>query len=139
MFLSRPGDLDPPTGDYLGQLTDEIAPHEGNHITTFVSGGCKNYYYRTDTGKISMRVRGITLNARNVKVVNPPTLESMVKGLAASEEEERVTVTNPHKIVRNVKTKDIESRVFKKDYRVVFDKRWISNGFDTLPYGYGCL
>ena len=84
-----------------------------------------------------MKVRGITLNARKVKVVNPPTLESMVKGLKSGEKEEKVTVTNPRKIVRNVKTKNIESRVFKKDYRVVFDKRWISNGFETLPYGYG--
>ena len=97
MFLSRPGEWDPPTGDYLGQLTDEIAPHDGNHITAFVSGGCKNYSYCTDTGKTTLKVRGITLNARNVKVVNPPTLESMVKGLAAGEEEERVTVTNPRK------------------------------------------
>ena len=36
----------------------------------------------------------------------------MVKGLASGEEEEdRVTVTDPHKIVRIVKTKNIESRV----------------------------
>ena len=136
MFLSRPGDRDPPTGDYLGQLTDEIAPHEGNHITTFVSGGCKNYYYCTDTGKTTMKVRGIALNTRNVKVVNPTTLESMVKGLKSGEKE-KVTVTNPRKIVRNVKTKNIENRLFKKDYRVVFDKRWIADGYDTLPYGYG--
>ncbi|XP_072039035.1 uncharacterized protein [Amphiura filiformis] len=133
VFLSRPGDWEPPTGDYLGQLTDEVAPHDGNHITAFVSGGCKNYYYTTDTGKTTMKVRGITLNARNSKLVNASTLERMVKGLTLHGEGERVTVTDPRKIVRNVKTKNIESRVFKKDYRVVFDKRWISDGFDTLP------
>ncbi|XP_072041314.1 uncharacterized protein [Amphiura filiformis] len=137
VFLSRPGDWEPPTGDYLGQLTDEVAPHDGNHITAFVSGGCKNYYYTTDTGKTTMKVRGITLNARNSNLVNASTLERMVKGLTLHGEGERVTVTDPRKIVRNVKTKNIESRVFKKDYRVVFDKRWISDGFDTLPYGYG--
>ena len=87
-----------------------------------------------------MKVRGITLNVRNSAHVNSTTLERMVKGLtsdAREEEEDRVTVTDPHRIARNVQTKDIESRVFKKDYRVVFDKRWIAYGFDTLPYGYG--
>ena len=87
-----------------------------------------------------MKVRGITLNVRNSAHVNSTTLERMVKGLtsdAREEEEDRMTVTDPHRIVRNVQTKDIESRVFKKDYRVVFDKRSIAYGFDTLPYGYG--
>ncbi len=61
----------------------------------------------------------------------------MVKGLKTDNQGETVTVTDPHKIVRNAKTKNIETRVSKKDYRMVFDKRWISDGFDTLPYGYG--
>ena len=139
VFFTRPGEWEPPTGDYLGQLTDEIAPNDGNHIVKFVSGGCKNYCYATDTGKSTIKVRGITLNVRNSAHVNSKTLERMVKGLVSGEEEEKVTVTDPHKIVRNVKTKQLESRVYKKDYRVVFDKRWISDGYDTLPYGYGCL
>ena len=122
VFHTRPGDWEPPTGDYLGQLTDEVDPKDGNYIATFVTGGCKNYAYKLDTGKTVMKVRGITLNVRNSARVNSTTLERMVKGLASGEEEERVTVMDPHKIVRNVKTKDIESRVFKKDYRVVFDK-----------------
>ncbi|XP_072039103.1 uncharacterized protein [Amphiura filiformis] len=139
VFLSRPGDWEPTTGDYLGQLTDEVAPHDGNHISTFVTGGCKNYSYTTDTGKTVMKVRGITLNARNSELVNASTLVRMVKGLKADGENEgeKVTVTDPRKIVRNVQTKNIETRVFKKDYRVVFDKRWIVNGFETFPYGYG--
>ena len=142
VFQTRLGEWEPPTGDYLGQLTDEVDPKDGNYIATFVTGGCKNYAYKLDTGKAIMKVRGITLNVRNSSLVNPSTLERMVKGLtsdARKEEEDRVTVTDPHKIVRNVKTKNIESRVFKKDYRVVFDKRWIAYGFDTLPYGYGCI
>ncbi|XP_072051856.1 uncharacterized protein [Amphiura filiformis] len=86
VFLSRPGDWEPPTGDYLGQLTDEVAPHDGNHISTFVTGGCKNYSYTTDTGKTVMKVRGITLNARNSELVNASTLVRMVKGLKADGE-----------------------------------------------------
>ena len=79
-----------------------------------------------------MKVGGITLNARNSDIVNYDTLDRMVKGLQEPE-----TVTEPRRIVRNVKTKNIESREMKKDYMIVFDKRWIVEDFDTLPYGYG--
>ncbi|XP_072051701.1 uncharacterized protein [Amphiura filiformis] len=137
IFLSRKKDWEPPTGDYLGLLSYVVDPKDGNHISTFVTGGCKTYVYKLYTGKTVMKVRGITLNVRNSELVNYSTLERMVRGLKSGEQEERVTVTDPHRIVRNVKTKNIESRVSKKDYRVVFDKRWIVNGFETLPYGYG--
>lgn len=137
IFLSRPGEWEPPTGDYLGELTDEIAQNNGNHIVKFTSGGCKNYTYTTDTDNIETKVRGITLNARNSKGVNAATVERMVKSFVAGEAEEKVTITNPRKIVRNVQNKNIENRVFKKDYRIVFDKRWRAEGYNTLPYGYG--
>ena len=65
VFLTRSGEWEPPTGDYLGQLTDEVDPKDGNYIATFVTGGCKNYAYTLDTGKTVMKVRGITLNVRN--------------------------------------------------------------------------
>lgn len=46
IFHSRPGDWEPQTGDYLGQLTDEVDPKDGNYISSFLTGGCKNYAYR---------------------------------------------------------------------------------------------
>ena len=36
VFLGRPRDWEPPIGDYLGELTDEIDPKDGNYIFTFV-------------------------------------------------------------------------------------------------------
>ena len=32
----RPGNYEPPVGDYLGELTDEL---DGQFITEFISGG----------------------------------------------------------------------------------------------------
>jgi hypothetical protein len=53
IFVSRPNQLEPPTGPYLRQLTDELG---GDYITTFVSGGPKNYSYRTNTSFVYFRI-----------------------------------------------------------------------------------
>ena len=42
IYTSKPGEENPKTGVYLGELTDEV---DGDYITTFVSGGPKNYAY----------------------------------------------------------------------------------------------
>ena len=42
VYISRPGSSDPPVGDYLGDLTDEL---DGRHIIEFISDGPKNYAY----------------------------------------------------------------------------------------------
>ena len=39
IYTSTPGEENPKTGVYLGELTDEL---DGDYITTFVSGGPKN-------------------------------------------------------------------------------------------------
>lgn len=54
-----------PIGNYLG----EINPEDG-HIIEFVSGGPKNYAYRTLSGKEECKVRGFTLNWMNSKLIN---------------------------------------------------------------------
>ena len=56
--VSRPGQYDPPLGDYLGDLTNELKA--GEHIVEFVSGGPKNYAYRTNNGKEVCKVRGFS-------------------------------------------------------------------------------
>ena len=59
VFVHEPGKPEPPLGDYLGDLTDEL---DGDYITTFVSGGPKNYAYVTNNGKSVTKIRGITLD-----------------------------------------------------------------------------
>ena len=59
IYVHKPGKRDPPLGNYLGDLTDEL---NGDYITSFVSGGPKNYAYRTRNGKTDTKIRGITLD-----------------------------------------------------------------------------
>ena len=45
VFTSKEGEWRPTTGDYLGDLTDEVP---NNRIKVFVSGGPKNYAYKLE-------------------------------------------------------------------------------------------
>jgi hypothetical protein len=42
IYVSKPGKPEPPIENYLGDLTDEL---DRDYITTFMSGGPKNYAY----------------------------------------------------------------------------------------------
>ena len=129
IYVSKLGEPEPETGVYLGELTDEL---DGDYITTFVSGGPKNYGYELSSGKTCCKIRGITLNYETLEKVNFNVMCDMVKG----EGPETVSIDIPFKIVRDTKDKNVLTRSETKDYRVVYNKRVIVDNFDTVPYGF---
>ena len=133
IFVSKPDEPEPPLGPYLGQLTNELK--EG-HITTFISGGPKNYCYKTSTNKVETKIRGITLNCTAMQKVNFDVIRSLVYLHAKCNVTGQVTVDIPLKITRNTRTKNIETKRMRKDYRIVYDKRFIVDDYKTLPYGF---
>ena len=128
IFVSKPEDPEPPTGSYLGELTDELG---GDYITTFISGGPKNYCYRTNTNKVETKIRGITLDCSTRQKVNYDVMRALVYLYAECNVQGQVSVDTPFKITRDRKTKNM-----KKDYGVVYDKHVIVDEYKTLPYGY---
>ena len=117
VFTTAPGQWEPPLGDYLGDLTNEVP---GNNITHFVTGGPKNYAYRLATqnktgNKSVCKVRGITLNFKNSLDINFQTVKALVTGMG----DECVTVEDEHKIVRNSATGHIITKCERKDYKIV--------------------
>ena len=60
----------------------------------------------------------------------------MVQSVHEKRESPVVTVTDSHKITRDVKRRKIVNKSMSKDYRVVYDKRIILDDFRTVPYGY---
>ena len=60
IYLTKLGEPEPRLGNYIGELTDELG---GDYITIFASGGPKNYCYKTNTGKVETKVRGIIITA----------------------------------------------------------------------------
>ena len=133
IFVSKPDDPEPPIGPYLGDLTDELG---GDYITTFVSGGPKNYSYWTNTNKVETKVRGITLDCKAKQKVNFDVIRTLVYLHTQCHVTGHVTVDIPFKITRDAKSKSIETKRMKKDYRIVYDKRVIVNDYKTLPYGF---
>ncbi|OOY49400.1 hypothetical protein BOV97_12840 [Solemya velum gill symbiont] len=130
IYVSRSEEYDPPLGDYLGELTNEL--EGGDYITEFVSGGPKNYAYRTHSGKETCKVRGFTLNFINSQIINFQT----VKDIVTTEEAGHVTTVNPRKICRDKLKRKLYNREEEKKYQMVYTKRVKLENFDTRPYGY---
>ncbi|CAL1282300.1 unnamed protein product, partial [Larinioides sclopetarius] len=130
IIYATDGENDPKTGDYLGDFTDEL---DGDTIVKFVSGGAKNYAYVTKAGKSVCKIRGFSLNYENSIKLN---FDSVLKLVKSFDDEERITVTNPRKITRDVKTGKVVNKKEDKKYGIVYDKRVILDDLNTLPYGY---
>ena len=65
IYTQKPKESSIPTGNYLGQFTNEL--DDEDPITEFVAPGPKNYAYKTFKGKQCCKVRGFTLNERGQK------------------------------------------------------------------------
>lgn len=136
IFSERPGDTTLPTGDFLGDLTDELEEYgKGSFIDMFVSGGPKNYAYRvrvkgTNEYKYVCKVKGISLNHKNSLQVNFHKLREMV----VENPQEQVLLQGTR--ICRTKNMDVLTKPEKKTYRIVYSKRRRIDNFDTLPFGY---
>ena len=133
IYVHQSDKPDPPLGNYLGDLTDEL---NGDYITSFVSGGPKNYAYRTKKGKTDTKIRGITLDYAATGKINHAVIRELDHLHTNGDTEAKVTVDMPFKIARDKKEKNIVTKKMKKDYRIVYNKRVIAENYATLPYGY---
>ena len=133
IYVHEPGKPEPPLGDYLGDLTDEL---DGDYITEFMSGGPKNYAYMTNNDKRVMKVRGITLNYAALQKVNFESMRNLIDLYVGCGIQDKVTVDNPFQITRDKKNKKIITKETKKDYQIVYNKRVVNKNYGTVPYGY---
>ena len=143
IFSHLPGQYFPAVGEFLGELTNELACKdvgcngcvEGHWITDFVSCGPKNYAFTLNTGQTSCKVRGFSLNYTAQQTIN---FSSMVKTLHAWYHNEEVAEMNIVKLRFKVNKK--EAKIFTifppKKYRAVYDKRQVKDNFQTVPFGY---
>ena len=111
IYVHKTSEPDPPLGNYLGDLTDEL---NGDYITSFVSGGPKNYAYRTKNGKTDTKIRGITLDYATTGKLNHYVVRALVHLHVNCKTEAKVTVDMPFKITRDKKEKNIVTKKMKR-------------------------
>lgn len=136
IYKSKPGEEKLQLGPFLGQFTDELG---GDTIVEFVSGGKKNYGYRTRQGKTECKVRGFTLNYETLHKLNyEPMKANILKELDEPLQERRqIAIEIPDYFNRDQVTKKIRLIKRVKKYGLVFDKRVIDAATRvSTPYGY---
>lgn len=134
IFTAKDGEWKPVLGDYLGDMTDEVP---GNEVNVFMTGGAKNYAFKLqnpdDNGNYThCKIRGITLNCKNLLNVNFDVLMNFVTKSPLG----KVSVVDANKISRARDNAQIVTILEKKDYRIVFDKRVIRENYISYPYGF---
>jgi len=138
IFVKKDFDPEIETGDYLGQLTDEIKDAYGSEAKCkkFVSLGPKNYGYEVEICeqlKAIVKTKGIRTDGKTVDIINKASMLEMVMQYISGVPIEKLV--EQWKIISHKHQHFVKSLDFKKLYRVVSEKRKII-GNDTLPFGY---
>lgn len=140
IFISRPGLPDLPTGDFLGDLTDELQEYGSNsYITEFASGGPKNYSYKvrcplTNDEHVVCKVKGIRINYATSKTINFETIKELILTSDISGNTKPVIISGEN--IRRTKDFEVVSRKESKMYRINATKRKFLDNYDSVPYGY---
>ena len=136
IYKWRPGHPSIATGDFLGEMTDEL---NGDIIKEFVSGGAKNYAYQTRGGNSVCKVRGFTLNVRGSGVLNFETMKANILSELKNPQDSRrnLNIVTPYHFQRDLEQKRIKVVPRAKQYGLVFDKRVVDvNSKSSFPYGF---
>ncbi len=135
------GDYEPPTGEYMGEMTNELeAWGENAYIEEFVSAGPKNYAFKvinTDTGMADYvtKVRGIPLTCYTSSKVNMKTMRQKVAEFVFENLQNEIPLYYP-KIVRQGVGRQLVTKTERKIYRMVYNKRRVLLNFNTVPFGW---
>lgn len=145
IFTQKPNEPTLPLGDFLGDLTDELAEYgEGSFITEFVSGGPKNYAFevfspQTKSKHYLVKAKGFTLNYANSQIINFNSLKDIVLHSVNSDynenDELEFLVTNSSKIVRKGMG-NLYSTNEQKIMKLQYSKRKQIDHFYSLPWGH---
>ncbi|XP_031338143.1 uncharacterized protein LOC116167047 [Photinus pyralis] len=138
IYVSAPGQYEPPLGQYLGELTDELEEEGvGSYIKEFVSGGPKNYAYKAWSSSKQCdvtvcKVKGISLTYKTSQLINFDKIRDMV---LEKEETEPILVSS--KLITRTAEHNVLTMNTSKLYRLNSTKRCFSSiDGSSRPYGF---
>ena len=119
LYVEEEGQPNPVLGDYLGESTSELDGDD--YIEEFVSGGPKNYGYKTKKGHVECKVRGFRLNSEGKTQLNYDVMrQKMLDEIQKPQKEPRQTqVIKSNQIVRDPKTYKLFTHPDYKRYQLV--------------------
>lgn len=111
----------PKEGLHLGQLTNELEHDE--LITSFVSGGPKNYAYRTNKNRECIKVKGFSLHASNREAFNLENLTDLIKFYIANNSSDgRVNMLQlGDRIKNNEENRKLMMYYHENNYQAMYD------------------
>ena len=136
IYLWSEGLAEVETSRFLGEMKDET---EGVPIKEFITGGPKNYSYKTQEGKTECKIRSFTLDEQGKALFNFQSIKNNILAEIYDPKEERMTIDVPVSVnfERNRTTKKIRLQPKAKKYGLVFDKRVIkTEDCTSRPYDY---
>ena len=144
IFIDEPGKglYVPEIGDFLGDMTDEIAKDYGPEafINRFSSGGPKNYAYEVltpDGPKLVTKVKGLNITDGIKDTIDFNCVREIADKYRAGDKTAQITVAQLQ--FRSTSRHSVFTNLFDKKYRAVVDKRIVlsdDGDYQTLPFGY---
>lgn len=137
IYIARDGEWDVPTGNFLGDMTDELEEYgAGSYITEFVSGGPKNYSYKVHSTQdnqehVVCKVKGLCLNYAASKLVNFDSIKELVLKDSGTDS---ILVTSDN--IERTKDHMVITKQQIKTYRPNSTKRKFLDNFNSVPYGF---
>jgi len=113
----------------MGQFTNEIK--DELHIEEFVSAGPKNYAYKLNNGKTHCTIKGFTQN----HLTSLQLTYDAIKAIVCENQDKKITV-DQLKFVKNKQEWSIKTKIEKKNYGFVYDKRVLFEDLTTQPFGF---
>jgi G:T-mismatch repair DNA endonuclease (very short patch repair protein) len=137
-----PYEYEPRTGNFLGDMTDELESYgRGSFIEAFVSGGPKFYAYvvrAPDGRKYEIcKIKGIKLNYENSRLLNFKSIYRLILNNEREEDNgERTSIRLEFKTIRRTVFHEVVTRDEVKTCAPVLLKRKFINSRSSLPYGF---
>lgn len=141
IYLFFSGDVDVDTGEFLGDMMDELPSYgTGAYIDEFVGCGPKQYAFRIvdAMGKRQLgemlKIRGIRFDYTASQVLDFEIMHDMATSFALNSLIASCTIVQ--NCIRRKCDHTLVTRQCIKDYKIVYDKCCILHNYSTLPYGF---